>query len=335
MAKIVMIENQQYTVYTENFGVTELQEQIIQIFNCFNERVEFYPVEWTGGNGEPVSVQGVFWLNGFPAGESLSPSEITKVVYNLTELQAEVVCLEEMENFYQLAQHSRQMVTKKSEDVKIIDKDYRQLISDQRRLLCSYLYQNNVEQGMELTDSLVYNYLSNGVVFAQKYCIETIIHLLDEMWEGDDVEIRERVFEQCIDTTVLVPLSQDILITWMNDCIRRIFDERGKSRFKQESSLDKVMEFIRAHYMEDITLSQIAENVYMNPSYISRMVKAQTGKNVTDLITEMRMEKAIALLQTTDLKIYKIAERVGYTNLQYFYRMFRKITGKSPSDFRA
>ena len=334
LVKIKMIANQQYITYTQSFGITELQEQLIQIFNCFSENVEFYPIEWTGGGDEPVSVQGVFWLSNYPDIKPLCSDEISKLVYNLTELQAEVGYLEELEGFYHLAQRSKHIVAKKTDDITFKDSEYRQLISDQRRLLCSYLYQNNVEQGMELTETLVHNYLSNGVVFAQKYCIDTIVHLIDEMWEGDDAEIRDKIYEQCIDNTVLASMTQEILLSWMNGCIRRIFEERGKNRFKQESSLDKVMEFIRAHYTEDITLSQIAENVYMNPSYISRMVKVQTGKNITDLITEMRMEKAIALLRTTDLKIYKIAEKVGYTNLQYFYRMFRKITGKSPSDFR-
>ena len=311
-----------------------MQEQIVAILNCFNEQTKFYPVRWSGEGNDSISVQGVFWLSNFSENVTLIPKEIFDVLYNLTEIQTEMISWEEMESFYQLALYSKRVVGEKSEDTLLKNEEYRRLISEQRRLLCTYLHQNNVEQGIELTDTLLHSYLSNGVSFAQKYCIDTIIQLLNEMWREDNTEIRERIFEQCIDKTVLTPMSRDTLINWMNECIRNIFAERNKKQFKQKASLDKVINYIRMHYAENITLSQIGESVYMNPSYISRMVKEQTGKNVTDLVTEMRMERTLVLLQTTDLRIYKIAEMVGYTNLQYFYKVFRKNIGKSPSDFR-
>ena len=72
----------------------------------------------------------------------------------------------------------------------------------------------------------------------------------------------------------------------------------------------------------------------MNPVYISRLIKEQTGKNYTDLVMELRVAHAVQLLENTDLYVYEIAEQVGYHNLKYFYKVFRKIKGCSPSDYR-
>lgn len=105
---------------------------------------------------------------------------------------------------------------------------------------------------------------------------------------------------------------------------------------KEQSSagIEAVMNYIQAHFCEDITLTDIANAVFLNPIYISRLIKEQTGKNYTDLLMEMRIGKAVSMLKTTDLYVYEIAEKTGYHNLKYFYKVFKKVTGGSPNDYR-
>ena len=97
---------------------------------------------------------------------------------------------------------------------------------------------------------------------------------------------------------------------------------------------EKVMNYIREHFSEDITLNGIADNVFLSPVYISRLIKENTGKNYVALIAELRIERAVELLKNTELYVYEVAEQVGYNNLKYFYKVFRKVTGKSPNDYR-
>ena len=105
---------------------------------------------------------------------------------------------------------------------------------------------------------------------------------------------------------------------------------------KEQSSagIEAVMNYIQAHFCEDITLTDIANAVFLNPIYISRLIKEQTGKNYTDLLMEMRIGKAVSMLKNTDLYVYEIAEKTGYHNLKYFYKVFKKVTGGSPNDYR-
>ena len=81
-------------------------------------------------------------------------------------------------------------------------------------------------------------------------------------------------------------------------------------------------------------MSDIADAVFLNPIYISRLIKEQTGQNYTELLTGLRIGKAVELLERTNLYVYEIAEQVGYHNLKYFYKVFKKATGNSPNDYR-
>ena len=100
------------------------------------------------------------------------------------------------------------------------------------------------------------------------------------------------------------------------------------------TGIENVLNYIREHFCEDLTLSDIAEEVFLNPIYISRLIKEQTGKNYTDILMELRIGKAVELLKNTDLYVYEIAEKVGYHNLKYFYKIFKKVSGNSPNDYR-
>lgn len=74
--------------------------------------------------------------------------------------------------------------------------------------------------------------------------------------------------------------------------------------------------------------------MYLNPIYISRLIKERTGKGFSEWLMEMRIKKAVSQLRHTDLYVYQIAEEAGYRNLKYFYKIFKKVTGKSPNDYR-
>lgn len=97
----------------------------------------------------------------------------------------------------------------------------------------------------------------------------------------------------------------------------------------------KVMDYVRQNYqLEDLSLHTVAVHVAVSPGYLSALFKKETGKNFTDFVTQLRMEKAMELLKVTDLKTYEVAYRTGFANPHYFSISFKKQTGKSPSEFR-
>lgn len=98
--------------------------------------------------------------------------------------------------------------------------------------------------------------------------------------------------------------------------------------------LRKAVEYLRSHYREQVTLSDVAGHTFVSSYYISRMFKRETGRNFVDYLNEIRIEKAKELLKDVRFKTYEIAEMVGVPDAHYFSRLFKKHAGITPTEFR-
>lgn len=96
----------------------------------------------------------------------------------------------------------------------------------------------------------------------------------------------------------------------------------------------KALEYLYQHYAEDISLSVIAESVGLSENYFSNLFKQETGENLVTFINRVRIENAMKLLKNQSMKVYEVAEAVGYHNATYLSTMFKKVTGMSISDYK-
>ena len=96
----------------------------------------------------------------------------------------------------------------------------------------------------------------------------------------------------------------------------------------------KALAYLRDHYESVRGLSEVAQAVYLNPEYFSRLFKEEVGQGFTSYLNELRLSEAVRLMQETDLKIFEIAERVGFSNLSYFSRRFKMRYGFNPQSYR-
>ena len=91
---------------------------------------------------------------------------------------------------------------------------------------------------------------------------------------------------------------------------------------------------IHEFYQRGITLDEIALKLDITPEYLSSQFHRETGQTFSSYIREYRMSKAKELLIGTQMKLYEIAEKVGYSDAKYFSRMFREYTGQLPAEYR-
>lgn len=98
--------------------------------------------------------------------------------------------------------------------------------------------------------------------------------------------------------------------------------------------VETVKRYIFSHYGEELSIEQLAEKVYLAPSYLSTLFKKETGQNLSKFIKACRMEKARDMLENTHEKIGGISEKVGYPNVSYFCQSFREYYGVSPQKYR-
>ena len=92
--------------------------------------------------------------------------------------------------------------------------------------------------------------------------------------------------------------------------------------------------YVEEHYMEPITLEEIAKHVGLNETYLSSVFKKQTGKSLIDFLTHVRVQHAKELLINHHKSINEIAEEVGFNDAKYFTKRFKKFTGVSPNEYR-
>lgn len=94
-------------------------------------------------------------------------------------------------------------------------------------------------------------------------------------------------------------------------------------------------EYITAHFDDpDLWLTSVAQTCDINPSYLSRLIKANLGITFTDLVSECRIKKSMEYLKDTDNTVKNIAEKVGFSSVQTYNRVFKKMTGMTPIQFR-
>lgn len=96
----------------------------------------------------------------------------------------------------------------------------------------------------------------------------------------------------------------------------------------------KARKFIEEHSAEELSLNKVAKAARISPNYLSEKFKQVTGINFVDYISRIRFEKARRLLEDVDIRISEIAFAVGFQSLSQFNRVFKRLSGESPSDYR-
>lgn len=99
-------------------------------------------------------------------------------------------------------------------------------------------------------------------------------------------------------------------------------------------TIEAVKKLVKEQFSQNISLKDIAEQIYMNPAYLGRLFKSSEGVSFNEYLMTVRMEQAKAYLRDTDKKVYEIAQEVGYHDIDWFYKKFKQYAGVSTSEFR-
>lgn len=175
------------------------------------------------------------------------------------------------------------------------------------------------------------HYTPEAVKLAIHHCVSALVRVLRQMGaEESEVRSLEPILgwqDLCITPGELKRLFTEFIA----ECAGRIAEHR---RDGMKGSISKVKDYIESHYRENISLKQLAAQFYMNPVYLGQLFKKTYDIYFNDYLCQIRVEQSKKLLRQTDMRIYEIAERVGFNNADYFVTKFEKNVGMTPTEYR-
>lgn len=155
----------------------------------------------------------------------------------------------------------------------------------------------------------------------------------------DEFQYARRACHLGVVDYLLKPIDRGELVELLKKVLEQIRKEQLTQKVfveKEDTTKEKILGYIQDHFTEQqFSLRQLAEEFHLSQSYVTRLIKQETGSSFSELLTRMRIDRAVSLLvQSPDMKLVEIAERTGFASQHYFSRVFKEKIGFSPADYR-
>ncbi len=223
---------------------------------------------------------------------------------------------------------------KQQDDEKMIlmPREYERL-NEKYKLFMSNINDGDLTAVMSLIDTFIDEVQMLPLHYIHRLVIDLFSALTNKFMEFN-VDLWKIITEK-VDYRHIVDMnSVEEIRNWLRKVFKDIINSfESYKRVSSEHLINKAKKYIDDNYHKDISLSDVADQVFLNPVYFSRLFKQHTGENFTDYLTKVRIKKAIDLLKQNRYKTYEISEKVGYKNSRYFSRVFKQYTGFTTKEY--
>ena len=122
---------------------------------------------------------------------------------------------------------------------------------------------------------------------------------------------------------------------WCKKRVETVISQVNSFRdYKEGGLIKRAKEYIKANYSKSITLEDVGREINVSPQYLSKLFKEETGENFIDYLTGIRIRIAKNLLEGDELSVKEICYSIGYSDPNYFSRIFKKIVGITPTEYK-
>ena len=203
---------------------------------------------------------------------------------------------------------------------------------DQSESLFSYyepiyrvIIQGNLQQIIEelnLLEKIVLENTPRVSITKQLFTqfVMDVFHLFEHLKADDMTDIVKRIHA--------ITNFED-LVAYTKETLTSFFGQ-----YRMNENVVSVLEVIGRDYKKELSLKDISKDLFINPVYLGQLIKKETNSTFAELLNKQRIKAAQQLLLSTNDSIEDICYTVGYSNVGYFYKVFRKLCGKSPKAYR-
>lgn len=191
---------------------------------------------------------------------------------------------------------------------------------------------------VRMGDQLI-GFLSTGQVFRKKPTetqYNRTVKLMTE-WgvQADPIDLRKAYF----DTRVMSSRQHESVVKLLTIFAEHLSMVSNRILVQEQNAespvITRAKQFIAEHQTEELSLDQVAKSVHTSKFYFCKLFKKSTGVNFTDYLSRVRTERAKNLLLNPNLRVSEIAYEVGFQSLTHFNRVFKRILGQSPTEYRS
>lgn len=160
--------------------------------------------------------------------------------------------------------------------------------------------------------------------------IANVFHVAREMKEYFNQEENIKYFMEMI----IASETRDEVKYQLEKFFHTISQDQGEEILTENGMVMNAISYIREHYTEEITLSDVARICRVTPEYLSKIFYRELGINFSPFLQNFRISTAKRMLLTDNKKVYEVAEAVGFKDQKYFVTVFKKLCGVTPSEYR-
>ncbi len=129
--------------------------------------------------------------------------------------------------------------------------------------------------------------------------------------------------------------TEEELCSWLVAMLERMMDAiKANRQYPSSVLVGAALKYMQVHLQEELSRDVVADVACLSPSHFSRVVKQTVGQSFTDLLAQMRVDKARELLARSDKSLIQVSLDCGFSDQSYFTKVFQKYTGRTPGEYR-
>lgn len=197
-------------------------------------------------------------------------------------------------------------------------------------LLERYALSGNTEMLLQMVDGMLKDAAQNAPL-SRKLMMSVMLRI-DLVLQNQGVNALDSLaFCRQAMSYQSVSAMKNALFTMLQQACTAVEERREQA---YSPAVERVLELIRTHYADHLSVNSIAEQVHYSPAHLSTLFKKETGLTLSEAILRTRLKVAMDLLRTTLEPVSLVASKAGYADVQYFSRVFKQFTGLTPLEYR-